>query len=171
MPLILTHCPASPGSAVPGLRVKTNGDGFAVIVPVGVLVGVAVFPVIEKLSVLLVPPPGAGLKTVIAPMPDVCKSVAVTVIVIVVLLPITVTRFDPFHRAIEPALKFVPVKTISSAALPAGDVVGSIEIKFGAGALVAVVVGVGVFVPEILMLKFKALLVPPPGVGLTTVIG
>ena len=136
-----------------------------------VLVGVAVFPVIEKLSALLVPPPGLGLKTVIVPMPDVCKSVAVIVMVIVVLLPITVTRFDPFQRAIEPALKFVPVNTISSAALPAGDVVGSIEIKFGAGALVAVVVGVGVFVPEILMLKFKALLVPPPGVGLTTVIG
>jgi len=148
-----------------------NGAGFAVIVPVGVLVGVAVFPVIEKLSVLLVPPPGLGLKIVIAPIPDVCKSVAVMVMVIVVLLPITVTRFDPFQRAIELALKFVPVKTMSFAALPADAVVGIIEIKFGAGALVAVVVGVGVFVPEIVMLKFKALLVPPPGAGLTTVIG
>ena len=71
------------------------------------------------------------------------------------LLTNVVVRLPPFQRTTDELLKFVPVAVSVNAALPATTLVGEIELSVGAGLLI-----VNVEAPE----------VPPPGVGLKTVI-
>ena len=56
-----------------------------------------------------VPPPGAGLNTVTLAVPALAISAAVMLACRDVAETNVVVRSEPFHRTIEPAMKFVPV--------------------------------------------------------------
>jgi hypothetical protein len=137
-PLTVRVKPAPPALTAVGNKVLMNG--FTV-----------------RLRAADVPPPGAGLKTVIAGVPALTISAAVIEAVNWVLLTKVVVRLLPLKRTTEPAKKFVPltvnVKLVPPAKTLAGDSV--------------VVVGTGTVVTE----KLTGLDVPPAGVGLRTVTG
>ncbi len=104
-----------------------------------------------------VPPPGAGLTTVIESVPAVVISAAVTVAVIDELEIKVVARGDPLKSAVDEAIKFVPLIVTVKSDPPAMVEVGLIAIVVGSGFDAVVTVNVWL------------LDVPPPGVGLATV--
>lgn len=69
------------------------------------------------------------------------------------LLRKVVGRASPFHCTMEPLTNFVPVTVKVKAVPPAGTLGGEREVIAGR---------------RIVMLKLRALEVPPPGVGLNT---
>jgi hypothetical protein len=101
-----------------------------------------------------VPPPGAGFTAVTEAVPAVATSLAE--IAAVNCLPLTkvVVRALPFHCTVAPETKFVPVTASVNPAPPAVALEGESEVGVGAG---------------LLMVKLRALDVPPPGEGFTTV--
>ena len=64
---------------------------------------------IEKVSDVLDPPPGAGLKTATSAVPTALKSAARTVAVNCVILTKVVARALPFQRTVAPEKKLPPV--------------------------------------------------------------
>src|SRR5882762_5707566 len=110
-----------------------------------------------KVTELEVPPPGAGLKTVMAAVPVAAMSLAETCAMRVILPSSVVDRFFPFHRTAELGTKFVPITANVKACAPTGAQLGSRELIVGTG-----------FVP-LGMSKFTGFEVPPPGAGLFTV--
>ena len=100
---------------------------------------------IEKVSDVLLPPPGAGLKTVTSAVPTVDKSVARIVVVNCVALTKVVARALPFQRTVAPETKPPPVTVKAELAEPAAAVIGDrlamIGTLFGlVGATVSVIV-------------------------------
>jgi hypothetical protein len=69
-----------------------------------------------------------------------------------------VARSLPFHRTTELGTKFKPATVKVKACPPTGVQVGSRELIEGVG-----------FMGEVLIAKFEAFEVPPPGAGLKTV--
>ena len=100
--------------------------------------------VIVNVSEFEVPPPGVGFKTVIAAVPELAMSAAVIVAVNCVALTNVVTRALPFHCAVDPLMKFVPVSVIVNAAPPAPVEVGEIAVSVGTG-FAALIVKVSAF--------------------------
>jgi hypothetical protein len=118
-----------------------------------VVVGTGFFTV--KVCAPDVPPPGAGFTTVMESVPPTVMSTAGMVIVMVVLDTNVVANGAPLKSTVDDALKFVPV-TVSVKLFPPAVVdVGETEL----------VVGTGLFIVSVCAFD-----VPPPGVGLTTVI-
>jgi hypothetical protein len=63
----------------------------------------------EKVSDVLVPPPGAGLKMATPAVPAEVKSAAGIVAVNCVALTNVVARTEPFHRTVAPETRLPPV--------------------------------------------------------------
>ena len=114
-------------------------------------------PLTVRLLTADVPPPGAGLKTVIGNTPALTISADVSEAVNCVLLTNVVVRLLPLKRTTEPAKKFVPLTVNVKLIPPAETLVGES----------VVIVGTGTVVTE----KLTGVDVPPAGVGLSTVTG
>jgi len=110
-----------------------------------------------KVKELELPPPGPGLKTVMAAVPVAAMSPAAIWAVTSVLLTNAVGRSLPFQRTTELDTKFEPSTVRVKAGPPAPVLLGES----------AVIIGMG-FVP-LVMVKFTAFEVLPPGAGLVTV--
>ena len=136
------------------LTVRVNADPPTVafegesdvIVGTGLLIGNAVAPE--------VPPPGAGLVTVMLTDPVAVISLAGTWAVIVVPLTKLVVSAVPFHLTIELARKLVPFRFKVKVAPPTSALVGESEVTVGIGLLIG-----SITTPD----------APPPGVELVTV--
>jgi hypothetical protein len=102
-----------------------------------------------------VPPPGAGVTTVTLATPAVARSLAAMAAVSWVAETKVVVRGLPFHWTTESVMKPVPFTVRVKAAAPTVREVGLRLEIVGAGGL--------------LIVKVRALEVPPPGAGLTTV--
>src|SRR5439155_320716 len=101
-----------------------------------------------------VPPPGAGVATVICAVPAAATSAAEMAAVSCVALRNVVVRGAPFQRTVEPLTKPLPLTRSVSGPVPAVAPVGVSPVSPGAG---------------LLTVKVCAAEVPPPGVGVTTV--
>lgn len=101
------------------------------------------------------PPPGVGLVTVTVAVPPLAMSAASIVACTLVLETNVVGRAPPFHRAVDEVTKFVPVIVSVKDGLPSSSTLGLSEVIVGTG---------------LLIVKVKALDVPPPGLGLETLI-
>src|SRR5436190_729250 len=101
-----------------------------------------------------VPPPGAGVATVICAVPAVPRSADEMAAVSCVALRTGVVRATPFQRTLEPLMKLVPVTVSVKAAFPAAALAGDRVESVGDG---------------LLTLNVWAAEVPPPGAGVTTV--
>ena len=101
-----------------------------------------------------VPPPGAGVKTVIDNKAPVARSEAGIAAVSCVPLTNVVVRFEPLTCTSEPLTKLLPLTVNVSALLPAVALLGEMLDKDGAGLTTASV---------------RADEAPPPGAGLLTV--
>ena len=114
-----------------------------------VVVAFTLKSVIVNVNEFDVPPPGVGFKTVIAAVPELAISAAVIAAVNCVALTNVVVRALPFHCAVDPLMKFVPVNVIVNAAPPAPVNVGEIAVSVGTG-FDALIVNVSAFekVPE-----------------------
>src|SRR5205823_410936 len=84
-----------------------------------------------RLVALEVPPPGAGLKTVIAKVPAAATSAAVSCAVSCVALTSVVGRSAPPSRTLELLLKFVPSTVKAKPESPAVLLVGRMSITAG----------------------------------------
>ncbi len=84
-------------------------------------------------AAVLVPPPGAGVNTVISAVPVATIFAAGTVAVNCVALTKVVANAVPFQLIVEPLIKLVPVAVNVNAALPALAEEGDIELNVGAG--------------------------------------
>jgi hypothetical protein len=107
-----------------------------------------------KLAAPEVPPPGLGLVTVILAVPVLTRSLAGTWAVILVALEKVVLSAAPFQLTTEPLTKLLPLTVSVRVAEPATALVGDSDEIVGSPLPIENVV-----VPE----------VPPPGVGLVTV--
>lgn len=101
-----------------------------------------------------VPPPGAGLTTVIESVPPTAMSEAGTVTLMDVLEAKVVVNGTPLKYMVDEALKFVPMTVRMKDDPPAVTEAGLIDEVVGTG---------------LLTVRVWALDVPPPGVGFTTV--
>src|SRR5262249_24095722 len=104
-----------------------------------------------------VPPPGAGVNTVMLGVPAAAISLAAMAAVSCVDETNVVVRLAPLTWTIEPLVKLEPVAVRVKAAPPAEAVVGLMLDKTGAG--------VGA-----VMVKARGLEVPPPDPGVDTLI-
>ena len=111
---------------------------------------------IVKVRGLEVPPPGAGLNTVTGAVPCAAMSVAGMAAVSCVAFTKVVVRDAPFHLTTEPKTKLLPLTVRVKAPPPAVALLGTRVVNAGTG-LAALIV------------KVRALEVPPPGAGLNTV--
>lgn len=133
-------------NAVPP-AVALDGDS-EVIVGTGLLTGYVQVPE--------VPPPGAGLLTVMLAVVAAARSLEGTCAVILVALTKTVASGVPFQLTAELTTKFVPVTVKVNAPEPASELTGDSAVIVGTGLLVVIV-------------KIITADVPPPGAGLVTV--
>jgi hypothetical protein len=117
-----------------------------------VVVGSGLFTV--KTCEFEVPPPGAGLVTVMLNVPAVVRSLAGIAAVTLILLTKVVVRAEPAKLTTEFDTKFVPFIVRVKAPLPRVALAGE----------TLVVVG-----PLLFTVKVCALDVPPPGAGFVTV--
>ena len=109
---------------------------------------------IVKLAAWADPPPGVGLTTVMAAVPAVEISDVVMAAVNCDEEIKVVGRGELFQRTSELLMKLLPLTVNENAALPAWELDGLKLLMTGTG---------------LLMTKFTAVEVPPPGAGLTTV--
>src|SRR5262245_20158799 len=105
-----------------------------------------------------VPPPGAGLTTVTGTEPAVVRSLAGMLAVSWVVLTKVVVRGLPLHCTTDAAMKLVAVTVRSKPGPPCA-------------ALLGVNAYTMVFRSEAVMVKVRAFETPPPGAGLSTVMG
>ena len=86
---------------------------------------------IEKVSDVLDPPPGAGLKTATSAVPTAAKSAASIVAVSCVVLTRVVARVAPFQRTVAPETKLPPVTVKTTLAEPAVADIGEMLVIVG----------------------------------------
>jgi hypothetical protein len=137
-PLTVRLKSGPPAIADTGLRVLIDGTALTMSIVIA----------------LVVPPPGAGVKTVTEAEPGVAISLAEIVAVTWVLLTKVVGRSEPFQRTLEALLNAVPLTVREKSGSPAVTDNG----------LALLIVGAG-----LTTWKFIALDAPPPGVGLKAV--
>ena len=95
-----------------------------------------------KICASEVPPPGAGLNTVILNVPAVVKSLAGMMAVNCLLLTKDVVRSEPLNRTTDPDTKFVPLTIIANSASFTVLLVGEMLLKVGAGLFAKLTVNV-----------------------------
>jgi hypothetical protein len=91
------------------------------------------FALIVKVEAVEVPPPGAGVKTVIGAVPALAMSAAGTVAVSWEPETYVVERALPFQFTVEFERKFAPFAVRVKPASVAVEVVGLMEVRVGAG--------------------------------------
>lgn len=133
-----------PAVAVFGAMLVKVGTGFTLVT--------------VNVSVPLVPPPGVGVKMVIAAVPAALIFEAGMEAVSCEALIYVVVSAVPFHFITDPFIKLLPLAVKVNAPLPAVALFGERLLSVGSG-LLAVMVNV------------CAALVPPPGKGVKTVTG
>jgi len=139
-PLTVTVRLGPPAAALAGERVVIVGKATAET---------------GRLTAFEVPPPGAGVFTVMGKSPTAAISLARICAVTCVALTNAVVRAAPLNRTTELLLKFVPLTVNVNAALPA--------VLLGGDNVVTV--GTGLFTAKL----SAGVDVPPPGVGFVTV--
>jgi len=117
-----------------------------------VVVGTGLFTV--KTCEFEVPPPGAGLVTVMLNVPAVVRSLASIAAVILILLTNVVVRGEPAKLTTEFDTKFVPFTVRVKAPLPTVALAGEMLVVVG---------------PLLFTVRVCALDVAPPGAGFVTV--
>ena len=110
-----------------------------------------------KVTAVEVPPPGAGLTTVIGKLPEAVKSAAKSVTVNWVALTKVVARGRPLKWTTDPPTKFEPLTVKGVSRPPAGRLVADSDVIAGTGTEVTS--------------RLTAFEVAPPGAGLKTVTG
>src|SRR5882724_2114757 len=152
-------CTTDAGTKLVPLRVNVNAPLPAMTLsgerPERVGCGLGPELLTARLSVADVPPPGAGFATETERVPAEATSVAGMAAVSCVPLTNVVVRLAPLTRTTEPAMKPLPVRVKVKAAPPTETLAGEIFESEGSG---------------LLIVSVKAVEVPPPGAGLTTVI-
>jgi hypothetical protein len=98
VPVRSSVCAAEPATTLAGSTVAITGDGLLMV----------------KFAAADVPPPGTGLKTVMAAVPPSARSVAGTVAVTEVSDENVVATAVPFQRTADPLTKPVPEIAIES---------------------------------------------------------
>jgi hypothetical protein len=144
VPLISKVKPGPPAHASLGFRELIVGTGIGPLAMV-------------KSTEFDSPPPGWGLFTVTGAVPGEAMAAAGMAAVNCVALTNVVIGAIPPKLTVEAATKFVPLTVRAKGALPASTPVGEI------------IVIVGTRFVLLVMVKFAAFEVPPPGVGLVTV--
>jgi hypothetical protein len=134
------------------VRVKAPLPRVALAGEMLVVVGPLLFTV--RVCALDVPPPGAGFVTVMLNVPPVVRSLAGIAAVNCVALPKVVVRAEPLKFTTDVETKLVPFTVSVNAASPTFLLAGA----------TLVVVGSKLFTVKVCPLD-----VPPPGVGLVTV--
>jgi hypothetical protein len=120
-----------------------------------VVIGVGLSAVIVNVCAFDVPPPGVGFVTVIDAVPGVARSEVKIEALNSVALTKVVVLADPLKLTAELATKFVPFTVIVNPVEPSITDVGEILVVVGTG---------------LVIVSVCAFDVPPPGVGLKTVI-
>lgn len=134
-----------PGNAPPTVAVAiVKFAELPAVTVCEVVVALTLKSVIVNVNEFDVPPPGVGFTTVIAAVPLAAISAAVIAAVSEVALTNVVVRALPFHCAVDPLMKLVPVSVIVNAAPPAPVNVGEIAVSVGTG-FGAVIVNVSAF--------------------------
>lgn len=118
-----------------------------------VMVGVR-YLVTNAALVVDVPPPGVGLVTVTVDVPVVARSAVITVMLSVVEFTNAVVRAPPFQLAVAPETKYCPVTATVVVASPINASFGESDVTTGT---------------RLRTTKLCPLEVPPPGIGLNTV--
>jgi hypothetical protein len=103
-----------------------------------VLSTVSIGPVTVSVALFEVPPPGAGVLTVIVCVAPDVKSDEGSVVRSSVAETNVVDRATPLTRMLELLVKFVPAAVSSVAPEPCGTDVGEIDVSVGAGRTVTV---------------------------------
>ena len=147
VPVRTSMKPDPPAVVVLGAMLASVGTGF----------GGGGGDAIVKVFAVEVPPPGAGVKTVTAAVPDDTRSLGGIIAVSVELLMYAVVLGAPFHRTVELEMKLLPLTVSVKPGSPAVAVLGEIKARIGAG------------FGATLIVKIWLAEVPPPGVGLKTV--
>jgi hypothetical protein len=152
------------------VAVSVNGAEPTEMLVGEMLVSVGAGGGVVTVSVTLddVPPPGAGLKTVIACVPVEATSVARIAAVNDVVDPNVVTRSLPSTRTIAPLTKPLPVTVSVKAALPAATLIGAIVVIAGTGVATVIVALVASFV-NVLLVNHRRLHVMPTVAGAVNV--
>jgi hypothetical protein len=86
-----------------------------------------------KLKLVVIPPPGAGLETATVAAPAVATNVEAIEAVSCVALTKVVAIAVPFHKMLEPFIKFEPFTVKVNAAAPAVIDAGEMLVKLGTG--------------------------------------
>jgi hypothetical protein len=134
-----------PGNAPPTVAVAiVKFAELPAVTVCEVVVALTLKSVIVNVNEFDVPPPGVGFTTVIAAVPELAMSAAVIAAVNEVALTNVVVRALPFHCAVDPLMKFVPVNVSVNAAPPAPVSVGEIAVSVGTG-FAALIVNVSAF--------------------------
>jgi hypothetical protein len=152
--LTLFHCTTEAGTKFVPVTVRMKAGP-----PCGTLLGLRLASVGTGLLtasgiVEVVPPPGAGDKTVMLGVPALAMSAARMPAVSWVALTKLVVRLTPFTRTTDVGTKPVPVTVRVKAGPPCEALLGESVESVGAG---------------LLTLRGSADVVPPPGAGVTTV--
>jgi hypothetical protein len=108
VPVRSSVCAADPATTLAGSTAAITGGGLLT----------------AKLAAAELPPPGAGLNTVIAAVPPSARSVAGTVALRELSVENVVASAVPFQRTADPLTKPVPETAIESCAAPAVVVTG-----------------------------------------------
>src|SRR5262249_57313345 len=154
--------PPPSGAATESVPIPVRAKAGAPWAPwVGVFAateGTVLAAVMVKVRASEAPPPGAGLSTVMGAEPAVVRSLAGMLAVSWVALTKVVARGLPFHCTTDAAMKLVPVTVRVKPGPPWKALLGASAVSAGTG-LTAV------------MVKVRAFETPPPGAGLSTVMG
>src|SRR6267143_5645078 len=134
--------------------VKVNASPPANALPGASPLSVGAGLLIENARATEVPPPGVEVTTVTEAVPVVAMSAAVIAAVSWMALTTVVVRAAPFHCTVLPLTKPLPLTVSVKAAPPAVALVGDTDVSVGAG---------------LFSENACAAVVPPPGVGVTTV--
>src|SRR5580692_9898204 len=142
LPVTVSIKPVLPAAALDGESAVIDGTGLEASM--------------VKVSAPDVPPPGAGVTTVMPALPAVAMSVADTCAVSSVSLTKVVVSGVPFQLIADAATKSLPVTVRVKAGLPEATLDGDSALIEGTGF-------------DALMESVSAPEVPPPGAGVTTV--
>ncbi len=119
LPLTVSSNAGLPTTTLDGLSAEATGRTFVIV----------------NGSAADVPPPGAGFTTVTCAAPATARSAAGIAARSRPGAEYVVVRGEPFHWTTDPATKPDPFTVSVNAELPAGAVVGAIEISIGTGLL------------------------------------
>ena len=127
------HCTTEPGKKFEPLTVSVKVDPPTTALPGERPLIAGVGLLMEKAKLFELPPPGAGLTTVIGTFPPPAISLAEICAVSTVELLKAVVRLLPFHCTVEDEMKLLPFTVSVNAAPPAMALLGEIEVIAGMG--------------------------------------